>query len=66
MTEITNRPRGNCANCGKVIPIKDIRSTKASYCNKICASIRLFRSRYRGTNSGPADRPKFNLKGEKI
>lgn len=59
-------PRGNCANCGKEIPIKDIRDVKARYCGRICASLRLFKSRYRGSGSGPADRPRFNEKGEKI
>lgn len=66
MSQELNLPRGNCASCGKVIPIKDIRSKKAEYCNQICSSLSRFKTRYRGTMSGPADRPRFNEKGEKI
>lgn len=59
-------PKGKCANCGKEIPIRDIRTKTGQYCNRICASQRNFKKRYRGTMSGPADRPTFNTKGEKI
>lgn len=59
-------PKGNCANCGKEIPIRDIRTKTAQYCGKICASQRKFKKRYQGTMAGPADRPTFDPKsGEK-
>ena len=52
-----NLPRGKCALCGKVIPIKDIRDRKARYCGRVCATNAKFGRRYVGTNSGSATRP---------
>ena len=66
MELIGDLPRGNCANCGKEIPLRDTRDMRARYCGRICASLRTFKSRYRGTNAGPSDRPQFNEKGEKV
>ena len=61
--EITGKlPRGKCANCGKEIPIKDIRDKQPSFCSRACASMKNYKKRYQGTMSGPADRPDFAKK----
>lgn len=48
---------GHCAMCGKVIPHISIRDKTPRYCSRVCASQARYRTRYVGTNSGPADRP---------
>ena len=65
--EIAKLPRGKCAYCGKEIPVPSIRDNKARYCGKVHASLARFKTRYRGSMSGPADRPSFDpLTGERI
>ena len=48
---------GNCTMCGKVIPRMSTRDREPKYCSRICASQARYRTRYVGSNSGPADRP---------
>lgn len=52
-----NLPTGHCAVCGKEIPIPSVRDHKAHYCSRAHASMSRFQRRYRGSSSGPADRP---------
>lgn len=52
-----SKTRGYCLVCGAIVPIRDIRSQKGTYCSRKCASQTRFQTRYRGSNSGPADRP---------
>ncbi len=65
-TGLVKLPRGNCTNCGKVIPVRDIRAKGAAYCGRICAAMGRFRTRFRGTGSGPADRPDFEKKTKQL
>jgi ribosomal protein L34E len=48
---------GACIVCGKPTPKRDIRDTKPVFCGRIHAALAKFGTRYRGTNSGPLDRP---------
>ncbi len=48
---------GHCAMCGKVIPRMSTRDLTPKYCSRVCASQARYRTRYIGSNSGPADRP---------
>lgn len=48
---------GHCAMCGKKIPRMSTRDKTAKYCSRVCASQARYRTRYIGSNSGPADRP---------
>jgi len=48
---------GVCAACGKEMVIRSTRDKKAQYCSRICASRARFLTRYKGTMSGPLDRP---------
>ena len=50
-------PRGKCALCGKVVPIRDTRDKKPPYCGRVCATNAKFGRRYVGTNSAPTTRP---------
>lgn len=52
------RTVGKCANCGKEVILRDRRDKKPQYCSRICAAQSRFKTRYRGTNAGPMDRPK--------
>ena len=54
---ISGKTMGRCAACGKEIPIRDVRSGKPQYCDRKCAANARFMTRYRGTMSGPMDRP---------
>lgn len=49
--------KSQCPVCGKDVVVRDTRSRKAVFCSRVCASTRTFGSRYRGTMSGPADKP---------
>lgn len=51
------RTIGNCPACGKEIIIRSSRDKKPQYCSRVCAAQARYMTRYRGTNSGPADRP---------
>ena len=48
---------GKCPVCGKEIPRISTRDNKTRYCSRVCATQARYRTRYVGTNSGPADRP---------
>ena len=50
-------PRTTCATCGKVVPKRDVRDKKSQFCSRICAGMSKFQTRYKGTASGPYDRP---------
>lgn len=47
---------GKCPVCGKKIIQRSTRG-KVNYCSRVCASQSRYATRYRGTNSGPMDRP---------
>jgi hypothetical protein len=51
------RTHGKCPNCGKDVLVRSTRDT-GTYCSRVCAAQARFKTRYRGTNSGPMDRPK--------
>ena len=58
----TNTTTGKCSNpgCGKDIPtrnIHDVRKNKANYCSRVCASQSRYATRYKGSLSGPMDKP---------
>jgi len=56
----TNSTTGRCPVCGKPVPIRsvrDVRSNKTSYCSRVCASQARYNTRYRGSLSGPYNRP---------
>jgi hypothetical protein len=48
---------GNCVVCGTKVPKRDIRDKSPLFCGRIHAELAKFGTRYRGTNSGPLDRP---------
>lgn len=48
---------GYCLTCGKAVPVRDTRAKKGSYCSRICAQQTRYQTRFKGSNSGPADRP---------
>lgn len=49
--------KGKCPVCGKEIVIRTTRSKTPNYCSRVCASQPKFAKRYKGTMSGPMDRP---------
>jgi hypothetical protein len=54
------RKNAPCAVCSKPVPVRDIRdlrSGKPFFCGRVHAQLGKFATRYRGTNSGPMDRP---------
>ncbi len=53
--------KGKCPICGKPVVI---RSTKGGtpYCSQACASQSRYATRYRGSGSGPMDRPTLESK----
>lgn len=56
----TNSKQGTCPVCGKPVPVRsvrDVRKAVPSYCSRVCASMRTFNSRYKGSMSGPMNRP---------
>lgn len=57
------RPVGNCVVCGKETPVRDIRDVRAGnpvYCGRVHQALARFGTRYRGSGSGPMDRPSTN------
>ncbi len=48
--------QGKCPVCGKPVPIRTTRGP-ANFCSQKCKSQRNYAKRYRGSDSGPADRP---------
>ena len=48
---------GTCAFCGKPVPHMSTRDRGVHYCSRVCATQARYRTRYVGSNSGPADRP---------
>lgn len=56
----TNSTAGKCPVCGNPVPVRsvrDVRANKPSFCSRVCASQSRYSTRYRGTLSGPLDRP---------
>ena len=53
--------QGKCRVCGKPVPIRTTRGP-AQYCSRVCQSQPNHARRYRGTLSGPADRPSLQDK----
>ena len=52
------RTIGKCPACGKPVILRDKRDKKVQYCSRACAANMRYRTRYRGSSSGPMDRPK--------
>jgi hypothetical protein len=52
---------GKCPVCGKPVTVRSTRG-KAAYCSRACASMPKYAMRYKGTNSGPMDRPRMSEK----
>lgn len=52
---------GACPICGKPVPKRSTRGP-INYCSRTCASQTRFSTRYRGSMSGPADRPTLQQK----
>jgi ribosome-binding protein aMBF1 (putative translation factor) len=50
-----------CSVCGKSIPRPITKGVK-NYCSRVCASQAKYATRYKGTNSGPMDRPSLKDK----
>lgn len=48
---------GMCVVCGTPVPKRDKRDKNAQFCGRVHANLARFGTRYRGTNSGPLDRP---------
>lgn len=48
---------GACPVCGNPVVIRSTRDKKAPFCSRVCASQRTHGTRYKGSMSGPADRP---------
>lgn len=53
---------GVCSNpgCNVEVPqrnVHDVRNNKPNYCSRVCASQSRYATRYRGTLSGPMDKP---------
>lgn len=53
----TSKPMGYCVVCGKPVPKRDKRDKGAVFCGRVHAGLARFSTRYRGSNSGPLDRP---------
>jgi len=56
-----SRTKGKCPACGKEVILRDLRDTKPQYCSRICSEKSKYLKRYRGSGSGPMDRPKRDL-----
>ncbi len=52
----TKSKEGACPVCGKAVVVRSTRG-KVSYCSRVCASQSRFSTRYKGTMSGPHERP---------
>ncbi len=55
--ETKENKMGQCVVCGKPVPKRDVRDKSLLYCGRVHAALARFGTRYRGTNSGPMDRP---------
>lgn len=56
----TNTKLTNCPVCGKPVPVRSVRDVRANvpnYCSRVCASQGRYSTRYRGSLSGPYNRP---------
>ena len=53
--------QGKCPVCGKPVPVRTTRGP-AQFCSRVCASQPNYSRRYKGTLSGPADRPTLQEK----
>lgn len=56
----TNTIMGECPVCHKPVPlrnVRDVRKQLPNYCSRTCQSQARFATRYRGSLSGPLDRP---------
>ena len=49
--------KGKCPICGKEVIVRSTRNKKPTYCSRVCASQERYSARYKGSNSGPMDRP---------
>lgn len=47
---------GVCPVCGKEVPLRSTRG-KTAFCSRVCASQPKYARRYKGSLSGPYDRP---------
>lgn len=56
--EHTKQEMDQCVVCGKPVPKRDTRTKKPAYCGRVHAGLARFATRYRGSNSGPLDRPR--------
>ena len=55
-----SKPQSYCVVCRKPTPVRDMRDFRAGkpvYCGRVHAALARFGTRYRGTNSGPMQRP---------
>lgn len=52
---------GKCPTCGKAVVIRNVKDKNPQYCDRKCATNAKFMVRYKGTMSGPLDRPVSNL-----
>ena len=60
-------PRGKCAICGKDVPIRSTRDRGDAYCSRSHEVMgKRFGKRYKGTNSGPMDRPDLLKKTQEL
>jgi len=59
MTQFTEplSRKGKCPICGRPVIIRSTRSKEPNYCSQVCASQERYAKRYKGTGSGPIDRP---------
>ena len=53
----TESARGKCVICGKEVVIRNTRKPNL-YCSRVCESMKRYSTRYKGSSSGPMDRPK--------
>lgn len=61
----TNTTQTTCPICGKEVParnVHNVRNNKPNYCSRVCASQGRYSTRYRGSGSGPMDRPTLQEK----
>lgn len=53
--------QGSCPICGKPVLVRSTRG-KVNFCSRICASQVRYATRYKGSLSGPLDRPTLQEK----
>ena len=56
--DLITRTMSECPICKKEVILRDKRDKKVQYCSRICAAQARYKERYRGSGSGPMDRPK--------